>query len=169
MRIWLMIAAAIGMWLGGAALAQEDGEVVEVQMITENGENYFEPAGLHVEPGTTIRFVNASGSHNSASYSEDNDKPQRIPEGAEGWSSPVFSEEGATFEVTLEEEGVYDYYCLPHEALGMVGRIIVGDAEAAPAQPAEDLQFPDAQQALPSVDAILGDDDGRLTREEMNQ
>ena len=23
-------------------------------------------------------------------------------------------------------EGVYDYFCLPHEAAGMVGRIVVG-------------------------------------------
>ena len=30
------------------------------------------------------------------------------------------------FEVTLTVEGVYDYFCLPHEAAGMVGRIVVG-------------------------------------------
>jgi hypothetical protein len=33
---------------------------------------------------------------------------------------------GAHFEVTLTVEGVYDYYCLPHEQGGMVGRIVVG-------------------------------------------
>ena len=27
--------------------------------------------------------------------------------------------------------GVYDYYCVPHEHAGMVGRIVVGDAPAA--------------------------------------
>ena len=28
--------------------------------------------------------------------------------------------------MTLTVPGVYDYYCMPHEAAGMVGRIIVG-------------------------------------------
>lgn len=169
MRKYLMIAGALGMLLTGGAFAQDEADVVEVEMITDGAENYFDPVGLQVEPGTTIRFINVSGTHNTASYSESNDKPQRIPEEAEGWSSPIFAEEGATFEVTLDAEGVYDYYCMPHEALGMVGRIVVGDPEAAPAQPAEDLQFPEAQQALPSVEAITGDDDGRLTYEEATQ
>lgn len=158
----LAAVAAVGI---GTAAAQ-DGEVVEVEMRTEGGSYAFDPVGLHVEPGTTVRFVNVSGSHNTASYSEDNGKPQRIPDGAEGWSSEVFAEEGASFEVTLTEEGVYDYYCMPHEALGMVGRIVVGDADAAPAADAGELQFDAAAEALPSVQAILDDDDGRLTVEE---
>jgi hypothetical protein len=33
---------------------------------------------------------------------------------------------GAHFDVTLTVEGVYDYFCMPHEAAGMVGRIVVG-------------------------------------------
>ena len=31
--------------------------------------------------------------------------------------------------MTFTDEGVYDYYCVPHEHAGMVGRIVVGDAE----------------------------------------
>lgn len=162
--------------LGTIAVAQDgegesqEGEVVEVRMVTEGSEFYFDPVGLRIEPGTTVRFVNDSGQHGTASYSPDNDKPQRIPDEAEGWSSPIFTEEGETFEVTFEEEGVYDYYCPPHEALGMVGRIVVGDAEAFPAvDGADDLEFPAVADALPAVDAITGDDDGRLTYEEQGQ
>ena len=33
---------------------------------------------------------------------------------------------GAHFDVRLDVPGVYDYYCAPNEAAGMVGRIIVG-------------------------------------------
>jgi hypothetical protein len=36
------------------------------------------------------------------------------------------STKGQHFDVTLTVEGVYDYFCLPHENDGMVGRIIVG-------------------------------------------
>ena len=33
---------------------------------------------------------------------------------------------GESFEVELTEPGVYDYFCIPHEHAGMVGRIVVG-------------------------------------------
>ena len=176
MRTLTTLFSILLLALGATAVAQEgegqDGadqasDVVEVRMITDGSTYYFEPAGLHVDPGTTIRFVNDSGTHGTTSYSTGNDKPQRIPEAAEGWNSPIFSEQGATFDVTLEHEGVYDYYCPPHEALGMVGRIVVGSADAYPAQDPSELNFPAAAEALPAVDAILSDDDGRLTYEEM--
>jgi len=40
------------------------------------------------------------------------------------------SEAGATFEHTFETEGVYHYYCTPHETVGMIGSIIVGEPDA---------------------------------------
>ena len=164
-----ILALVAALAFATSATAQEgaaDGEVVEVQMITtDDGRFLFDPVGLRVEPGTTIRFVNASGQHNTASYSEGNGKPQRIPEGAEGWSSPIFSEEGATFDVTLDVAGVYDYYCMPHEMLGMVGRIVVGDPAAAEVAPTDELP-PVVAENLPPVDAIAADEDGRLTHEE---
>jgi hypothetical protein len=39
-------------------------------------------------------------------------------------------EAGATFEHTFETEGVYHYYCIPHESLGMLGSVIVGEPDA---------------------------------------
>ena len=173
MRTLSSLLSILLLAFGAIAFAQDEenqeaqeGDVVEIQMITDGANFYFEPAGVAVEPGTTIRWTLVSGTHDTTSYSADNDRPQRIPEGAEGWSSPILNEEGATFEVTLTEEGVYDYFCTPHEALGMVGRIVVGDAEAYPAQDEAQLNFPAAAEALPSVDAILADDDGRVTYEE---
>ncbi len=124
-------------------------------MVTEGNEFYFDPIGVQVEPGTTVRFINESGQHSSTAYSEENDKPQRIPEGAESWDSGILTEEGATFEVTLTEEGVYDYYCIPHETLGMVGRIVVGDGEAAMEQEQEELENMDLLEDLPSVEQIV--------------
>jgi len=35
-------------------------------------------------------------------------------------------------EHTFTIPGVYDYLCMPHEAAGMVGRIIVGEPAARP-------------------------------------
>jgi plastocyanin len=147
----------------GFAVAQEGagGEVIEVRMVTEGQDFYFDPVGLRVEPGTTIRFINESGQHTATAYCEDNGKATRIPEGAECWDSGMLVEEGATFEVTLTEEGVYDYFCQPHEALGMVGRIVVGSPDAAPAQDPADL-FPAVQEALPAVEEIMAAEDGMV-------
>lgn len=160
------ISVLIGMFLIlGAALAQEDsaaeGDVVEIRMVTDGSDFYFDPVGLRVEPGTTVRFVNESGQHTATAYCEDNGKERRIPEGAECWDSGMLVEEGASFEVTLSEEGVYDYFCLPHEALGMVGRIIVGSPEAFPPRDPANLA-PAVQQALPSVEEIVNAEEGRL-------
>ncbi|WP_288142903.1 plastocyanin/azurin family copper-binding protein [Mesorhizobium sp.] len=33
----------------------------------------------------------------------------------------------------FEEDGVYDYYCVPHEHAGMVGRIVIGNPPAVEA------------------------------------
>jgi hypothetical protein len=37
-----------------------------------------------------------------------------------------------TFEHTFETEGVYNYYCTPHEALGTVGLVVVGGPQGGP-------------------------------------
>lgn len=170
--LFSLILLAFGTVVAQDDAAQDeaaDGEVVEVEMITDGQDFYFDPVGLRIEPGTTVRWVLVNDMHNTVSYSADNDKPQRIPEEAEGWASPIFTEEGATFEHTFEVEGVYDYFCTPHEALGMVGRIVVGDPEAFPAQDEAELSFPGAAEALPAVDAIMADEDGRLTYDEQGQ
>lgn len=145
----------------GSALAQE-GESVTITMNTQDGQFYFDPVGVHVQPGTTVRFVIENGSHNTVAYAEANGKPQRIPEDAQAWSSEI----GQDFEVTLSAEGVYDFYCLPHESLGMVGRIVVGDPAAYPAKDPAELSFDAAAQRLPSVDAILAQEDGQLSHAE---
>lgn len=98
-----------------------EGEVHEVMMgSTDDGDYYFDPIGLHVEPGDTIRWTIENGSHNVVSYDD------RIPEGADSFESEILSE--GSVEMTFSTEGTYDYYCSPHQSLGMVGRFVVGEA-----------------------------------------
>jgi len=104
-------------------------EAVEVQMrASARGEEvWFDPIGLWVPPGQTVRWVLHHDVHTTTAYHPKNDQHSlRIPEGAEPWSSGFLVTPGAHFDVTFTVEGVYDYYCLPHEAAGMVGRIVVG-------------------------------------------
>ena len=63
-----------------------------------------------------------------------------------------------SFSVTLEIEGVYDYYCIPHEHAGMVGRIVVGAPAGAGwiGAAGSDGDLPEiALKAFPAVDEIM--------------
>ena len=82
---------------------------------------------------------------------------QRIPEGAKPWDSG-FLLPNESYSVTLTVPGVYDYYCLPHEHAGMVGRIIVTAPEPHGWQTHEgnDQSVPEAARAgFPSIDRIM--------------
>lgn len=135
--------------------ATPEPEVVTVRMTTDNNGSYFDPKGLLVDPGETVRFVNELDVHSAAAYHPANDKALRIPEGADPFDSELIEEEGETFEVTFETEGVYDYFCLPHESLGMVGRIIVGSPQGGPGTTEPETLPPTARTVLPSVDEIM--------------
>jgi plastocyanin len=87
----------------------------------------FDPVGLLVQPGQTVRWVCDANVHTATGYSPKTGyRSLRIPMGAEAWDSG-FLMPGQHFEVKLTVEGVYDYYCAPHEMAGMVGRLIVGN------------------------------------------
>lgn len=88
---------------------------------------WFDPIGLYVQPGTTVRWIVRENVHTTTAYHPRNDRHSlRIPEGATSWDSGFLVNPGDHFEVKLTVPGVYDYYCMPHEAAGMVGRIVVG-------------------------------------------
>jgi plastocyanin len=102
----------------------------EVRMITTDAGHHFDPHVVWVEAGGTVTWVNESGSHSVEAYAPANDTVRRIPEGAAAFESDLYTESGAEFEHTFEEPGVYDYYCEPHEGVGMIGSVIVGEPDA---------------------------------------
>lgn len=115
----------------------------EVAMKSSDGGQHFDPHVVRIKPGGTVRWSLASGSHSTTAYHPENDEPQLVPDGAAAWDSGVLSETGATFEHAFETEGVYHYYCTPHESMGMIGSVIVGapDPSSQPAlkSPPEEL------------------------------
>jgi plastocyanin len=120
-------------------------------MVTEGSEFYFDPIGLFVQSGETITWEIQSGTHTSTAYEEGNGPASvtRIPEGADAWDSGTLGEQGATFNQTFETAGTYDYYCIPHKQLGMVGRIVVDE----PGGPAEGSMPPDGE--VPQSQSIV--------------
>lgn len=90
-------------------------------------EFFFEPTGLFLEPGQTVMFRADTPDHTITSFSNALGRTQRVPDGVPPFTSPVMAA-GTYWLYTFEKEGVYDFYCAPHEIFGMVGRIVVGSA-----------------------------------------
>jgi plastocyanin len=144
------------------SLASEQVEI-RMQGNTDGSHVWFDPVGLRVEPGQPIRWINLDpgNSHTATAYHPQNlERPLRIPEGAEPWNSDYLLP-NESFSVTLTAEGVYDFFCVPHEHAGMVGRIIVGQpgrssrdspsAQATGGEPLPEI----ALRAFPPVDEIM--------------
>lgn len=124
-------AASVG--IAGTASAQETPVVVM-------GNTYFDPIGLYVEPGTTVRFEIEAGAHSATAYED------RIPAEATPFDSGVMSDGG--FEYTFDVPGTHDYYCIPHQS-SQVGRIVVGE----PGGPAEESTIPHG--SVPDSETIV--------------
>jgi plastocyanin len=144
-------------------------EVIEMRSDARGSRVWFDPIGLHVKPGATVRWTVRENVHTTTAYHPRNEKHSlRIPEKAVPWDSGYLVHAGDHFEVKLVVPGVYDYYCIPHEAAGMVGRIVVGKPGGPGAAPFDYwvgqpethgwLRVPDAaRQAFPSVDQIVAE------------
>ncbi len=94
----------------------QDAVTVDVGAPGNNGDFAFEPAAVHVDPGTTVtwEWTGNGGQHNVVDE-----------DGA--FESDLTAESGFTFEYTFEDAGMTTYYCQPHKSLGMKGAVLVGD------------------------------------------
>jgi plastocyanin len=153
-----------GGFLGGlpfrsASLAKAEPADITMAGNKDGSKVWFEPIGLLVRPGQTVRWTNqdAGNAHTSTAYHPANDEHSlRIPEGAAPWDSDYLLPD-QSFSVTLTAPGVYDYYCIPHEHAGMVGRIVVADG-AQPIRAPGAAGVPQAAaRAFPSIEDILRD------------
>jgi halocyanin-like protein len=95
----------------------QDEITIEVGAQGNNGAFAFAPAAVHIDSGTTVVFewTGEGGGHNV------------VNEGGAFDSGDPVASAGVNFEYTFEEDGVYNYFCTPHKALGMKGAIVVGD------------------------------------------
>jgi plastocyanin len=96
----------------------------------------FDPESLTIQQGDTVAWTHAGGEAHSVSAYEDS-----IPEAASYWASGDFDSEsaaregwengvgyvqsGQSYVRTFETTGTHEYFCIPHEAAGMEGKVIV--------------------------------------------
>lgn len=145
------LAGCSGGSTDGAETTANPAESNTIRMVSGGSDYYFDPVGLLVASGETVTWRIESGSHSTTAYEEGNGPASvtRIPEGATAWNSETLSGTGTTFEHTFDATGTYDYFCVPHKSLGMVGRIVVEE----PGGPAEGGDPPDG--AVPESEAIV--------------
>ena len=158
-RTFLAMAAtpAIAAGLGRRAIAGPPLEVV-MRGDARGADVWFDPIGLLVRPGETVAWRNddPGNSHTTTAYHPANRRhAPRIPAAAAPWNSDYLLP-GETFAVAFTLPGVYDYFCIPHELAGMVGRIVVAEAGTAPpASLPEDGMIAAARHILPAVEDII--------------
>ncbi len=87
----------------------------------------FEPKHLVIQAGDTVEWQNESVLVHTVTA--DPDKAARaedaaLPEGAEAFDSGNLDHD-ARFRHRFDKPGLYRYFCIPHEATGMVGEVEV--------------------------------------------
>lgn len=87
----------------------------------------YTPDTVRVEVGETVRWENSSAVMHTVTADPEEafkDESVTLPDGASTFDSGNM-DPGQTFEYTFETPGTYRYFCIPHEAVGMKGTVIV--------------------------------------------
>ncbi|TKX72619.1 halocyanin domain-containing protein [Halorubrum sp. GN11_10-6_MGM] len=120
----------------------------EVTVEVGAGENglRFGPAAILIDPGATVvwEWTGAGGNHNVVANDDTFD------------SGSAVGEEGTTFEYTFADAAdgdTFNYYCGPHQAVGMKGVVAVGSVD-------DDLVDPQAEGGSGSGEGGSGGGEG---------
>lgn len=117
-RIVVLIVFAITM-SGDISLTQDDGEVHTITVDGFGSNLRFVPDTITINEGDTVRFL-WSGQllpHNAIEQNELFD------------SGDAMRNVDYTYTFDYNQSGVYDFYCEPHQDLGMIGEITVIDVK----------------------------------------
>lgn len=98
-------------------VAQTKPVVIAHNRTAEGAQMAFTPAVTRIMPATTVQFTHADRGHNFQSF--DN----MLPAGAAVFEGAI----GEELDITFTDEGIYGYFCKPHQMMGMIGYVLVGD------------------------------------------
>jgi plastocyanin len=119
---------------GGEAAPAGGGTTHDVNMVLEGSTYKYVPDQLTIKSGDVVRFHNVSGGPHNVSFWTDS-----VPSGAADALKAGMPDQMAPLEGSLLTEpnavysinfakapaGEYKFYCLPHLALGMKGKLTV--------------------------------------------
>jgi plastocyanin len=140
--------------LGGPDDLQSSAEVRATVLEEDQGAGryVFTPAVVWLEPGGTVYWTFEETDHTVTVYHPQYDKPNRIPQDVETPFNSEFTgggEPGTGFNFVFDVEGIWNYFCKPHEDRGMVGMVIVGEPQGGDgAVPPTDVESAAASEKL---------------------
>jgi len=126
--------------VGGSGVASRAASAQETTTVDMTDDLVFDPEDVTVAPGTTVVWENVGTiGHSVTAYEND------VPEAAAFFASGGFGSEsaargaypdgdvagGESFEHTFEVTGTHEYFCIPHEAVGMLGTVEVVEGGGA--------------------------------------
>ena len=106
----------------------------DVTMMLDGSTYKFDPSELTIKAGDVVTFHNKSGGPHNVSFWADSvpaggaDKLKAaMPDQMAPLEGPLLTEQDGTYKVSFAgaPTGDYKFYCLPHLALGMHGKISV--------------------------------------------
>jgi plastocyanin len=157
--IMALIGAAAGLRYSVPTADQQAAPLVPFYAV-EMRDHYFDPPGLwlqlHDQVTWVLRETGGAAGHSATAYHPSQDKELRIPESAQPFNSDVRKRLGSRFTSKFTEPGVYDYFCIPHEDLGMVGRLIIKEATGPGTKPLTQGVSVAGQSMMPTIEEILG-------------
>jgi plastocyanin len=119
---------------GDAAAPAAGGTTHDVNMVLEGSSYKYVPDQLTIKAGDVVRFHNVSGGPHNVSFWADS-IPGRaadalkagMPDQMAPLEGSLLTEVNAIYSVNFANApaGEYKYYCLPHLALGMKGKLTV--------------------------------------------
>ena len=112
----------------------------QTHVIEMNDAMVYDPDVITIAPGDVVEWINVGQmGHSITAYENE------LPEGVSYWASGEFDSEsdarsdypdgnvakGETYSHTFDIEGEYGYFCIPHETIQMVGKVIVREGGAS--------------------------------------
>lgn len=102
------------------SMASVQAEIIEIDMLNKNeagDKMVFSQELIRAEVGDIVRFLPTDRAHNAQSVKG------AIPEG----QKPFKGKMNKTIDYEVTETGISAVVCLPHQAMGMVALIVVGN------------------------------------------
>lgn len=129
-----LLASAVALAMG--AVAPASAQQAHVIRLTGDAEDIyrFKPAVVTARPGDVLIFQVASGSPHSVVFEAGGLSPDTraaldgaMPSRSAALSSPLLTATGVQYRIVVPRipAGSYDFYCLPHRAYDMRGRLII--------------------------------------------
>ncbi len=118
------------------------GESAQTHVVEMTDAMIYDPDVITIAPGDTVEWITVGQMGHSVTAYEN-----ELPDGAPYWASGGFESEddarsgypdgniakGETYSYTFDLEGEYGYFCVPHETIQMIGKVVVSKGGASTA------------------------------------